>query len=241
MDNINNKTLNLDNIKEYFYKNKIKNVILFSQARSGSTFVSNLLSEELGFKENFFPEEFFVDKHFSYLKRFVEKHNNFFINTNQFVYKRTLLKKKNTLHIYLLRNHLDILKSYETAKNKGFYLGWEEFYSRYKPLFSSLKDVNPITLFNHKIWELQQNNFEHGLTITYESLKNNSKFIDSKKRLEKFTSLKQINTNKDDDFNLKYSKQKKNFIKKINFSLLEKIYFKFRRLTDSRKKSMKNY
>ena len=241
MDKINIEILNLENIKKYFKEKKIKNVILFSQARSGSTFVSNLLSEELGFKENFFPEEFFVDKHFSYLKRFVEKHDNFFINTNQFVYKRTLLKKENTLHIYLMRDHMDILQSYETAKEKGFYLGWKEFYSKYRPLFPSLKEVDPITLFNHKVWELQQNSFEHAVTITYESLKNNPKFINSKKRLEKFTTLKQINTNEQNDFNLKYSIKKKNFNKKINFSLIEKFYFKFRRVTDSRKKSMKNY
>ena len=164
-----------------------------------------MLSEELGFKENFFPEEFFVNKHFSYLKRFVDKHDNFFINTNQFFYKRTLLKKKNTLHIYLLRDYLDILKSYETAKKKGFYLGWQEFYSKYKPLFPTLKNINPITLFNHKVWEMQIDDFENGITISYESFQNNSKFIDSKKRLDKFTTLKQIDPNKGiEDFNIKY-------------------------------------
>ena len=90
---INTKFFNFEEIKKYFFEKKLKNVILFSQARSGSTFVSNILSEVLGLKENFFSEEFFVNKHFSYLKKFVIKHDNFFINTNEFVYKRTDLKK----------------------------------------------------------------------------------------------------------------------------------------------------
>ena len=135
IDKINVKLYSLEDIKKYFYDKKLKNIILFSQARSGSTFVSNILSKELGFEKNFFPEEFFINRHFSYIKKFVEKHDNFFINTNEFVYKRNLLAKKNTLHVYLHRNYLDIIDSYKKAKEKGFYLGWEEFYTRYKPLF----------------------------------------------------------------------------------------------------------
>ena len=63
---INTVLYNIDEIKKYFFDNKLKNVILFSQARSGSTFVSNILSEELDLKKNFFSEEFFINKHFSY-------------------------------------------------------------------------------------------------------------------------------------------------------------------------------
>lgn len=236
------KLLGFQDIKNYFYEKEIKNIILFSQARSGSTFVSNILSQELGFNENFFPEEFFINKHFSYLKRFIEKHDNFFINTNEFLYKRTHLKKKNTLHIYLYRNYLDIFESYKKAKERGFYLGWEEFYSRYRPLFPKLKDTHPITLFNHKVWEEQISNFENGLTLSYESFKSHPKFMSSKERSEKITTLKQ--TDKNDgwkEFYSKYSEQKINFNKKIKFNLLEKFFFKFRRLTDSRKKNMRNY
>ena len=56
MKDIETKLFNLEETKKYYNENKIKNIILFSQARSGSTFISNLLSEELGFNENFFPE-----------------------------------------------------------------------------------------------------------------------------------------------------------------------------------------
>ena len=66
---INLKLYSLDELKKYFYEKKIKNVILFSQARSGSTFVSNILSKELGFDENFFSEQFFISKHFLYINR----------------------------------------------------------------------------------------------------------------------------------------------------------------------------
>ena len=67
---------------EIFFDKKFENVILFSQPRSGSTFVSNVLSKELEYSNKFFPEEFFINQHFIYLKTFIKKHNNFFINTN---------------------------------------------------------------------------------------------------------------------------------------------------------------
>ena len=77
--------LNLDfytweEIKKFFFKKKFENVILFSQPRSGSTFVSYVLSKELNYNDNFFPEEFFINRHFAYLKHFVKKHNKFFLN-----------------------------------------------------------------------------------------------------------------------------------------------------------------
>jgi hypothetical protein len=244
VNKINVKLFDLEEVKKYFFDKKLKNVILFSQARSGSTFVSNILSEELGLKENFFPEEFFVNKHFAYLKRFVNKHDNFYLNTNEFFYKRTLLKKEKTLHIYLHRNHLDILESYNRAKEKGFYLGWEEFYLRYKPLFPELKHINPITLFNHKVWENQIKHFEHALTLSYESFNNHKKFINKETRIKKITSLKKID--KDNEYVGLFSRGWENFYSKysknkINFNIIEKIYFKFRRLAESRKKYIKNY
>jgi len=240
---INVKLFNHKEIKQYFYEKKLQNVILFSQARSGSTFISNILSKELGFKDNFFSEQFFISKHFTYLKKFVKKHNNFFINTNEFVYRRTELKKKNTLHIYLLRNYSDILNSYKKAKEKNYYLGWEEMYEKYRSFFPELKHISPITLFNHKVWETQVNHFEHGLTLSYESFKNHPKFIDKKTRLEKITTLKQIDTNKDGwkEYGKNIQNQTINFNKKIKFNLLERIYFKLRRLMESRKKNRKNY
>ena len=48
-----------------------------------------------------------------------------------------------------------------------------------------LKDIQPITLFNHKVWETQIEQFEHGLTLSNESFKNHPKFIDKQKRIEK--------------------------------------------------------
>ena len=240
---INLKLYSLDEVKKYFYEKKIKNVILFSQARSGSTFVSNILSKELGFDENFFSEQFFISKHFLYIKKFVEKHDNFFINTNEFVYRRTLLKKKNTLHIYLFRDYLDILNSYKKAKEKDYYLGWEEMYSKYRIFFPTLKHVNPITLFNHKVWEMQINYFEHGLTLSYDSFKNHPRFIDKEIRSKKIQSLKQIDENVDgwEEYEKNLKIQKINFDKKLKFNLTEKIYFKLRRILESRKKNRKNY
>ena len=107
-----------EEIKEIFLKKKFENVILFSQPRSGSTFVSNLLSKELNYFENFFPEEFFINQHFVYLKSFVKKHNNFFININEYWVRRADLKKKNTMYLYLYRDSAEILNSYQKAKKK---------------------------------------------------------------------------------------------------------------------------
>ena len=51
-----------EEIKKIFFQKNFDNVILFSQPRSGSTFASYVLSKELNYKENFFPEEFFINK-----------------------------------------------------------------------------------------------------------------------------------------------------------------------------------
>ena len=237
------KLYNLDEIKQYFLKNNLTNVILFSQARSGSTFVSNLLAEELGFGENFFSEEFFISKHFSYIKKFVVKHDNFFINTNEFVYRRPQLNKKNTLYIYLLRKHLDILASYQKAKNKNYYLGWEEMYEKYRIFFPKLKDIEPITLFNHRVWEEQIKHFDHALTFSYDSLKNHPKFLDKEVREKKIKSIKQIEENKDgwSEYHKNLNVQKINFQKKLKFNFFDKMYFKLRRILESRKTNRKNY
>ena len=108
-------------------------------------------------------------------------------------------------------NHI----GFYVAKEKGFYLGWSEFYSKYRTLFPTLMNVEPITLFNHKIWETQIDSFEHGITLSYESFKDNPKFVNKKNRDEKFITLKQTDSNSNsDDFYLKYSKQKEIFEKK---------------------------
>ena len=88
-----------EEIKKIFFDKKFDNVILFSQPRSGSTFVSHVLAKELHYDGNFFPEEFFINRHFAYLKHFVKKHNNFFLNVNEYWYRRTDLKKDNTMYL----------------------------------------------------------------------------------------------------------------------------------------------
>ena len=115
-------------------------------------------------------------------------------------------------------------------------------YFKYKHFFPKLKNINPITLFNHKVWESQINHFEHGLTLSYESFKNHPRFLDKKIRSKKITTLRQINLGEgweEYEENIKF--QIKNFEKKSNFSLIEKLYFKFRRILESRKKNRKNF
>jgi len=110
-----------EEVKNYIDTNNIKNVILFSQARSGSTFVTDFLSNYLKFeKKDIFPENYFINRHFSYLNEFIKNHNNFFININTFVYRRINIKKNNTLFIYLYRDPDEILKSYKKAKKLSY-------------------------------------------------------------------------------------------------------------------------
>ena len=230
------KKLNLnfytwEEIKKIFFEKKFDNVILFSQPRSGSTFVSNILSKELNYSKNFFPEEFFINQHFIYLKTFIKKHNNFFINTNEYWVRRIDLKKKNTLYLYLYRDSAEILNSYQKAKKLNYYLGWEEMINKYRRFYPDVGNIVPAPLFGHKVWEQQIKKFDNAYTISYESFKTHKLYLDADIRDNKITKLKYIESN--------YEIQKGK--KKINFNSVEKIYFFMRRKIESRNMSRKNY
>ena len=181
-----------EEIKKIFFNKKFENVILFSQPRSGSTFVSNLLSKELNYSENFFSEEFFINQHFVYLKSFVKKHNNFFININEYWVRRIDLIKSNTLYLYLYRDSTEILNSYQKAKKLNYYLGWEEMINKYRKFFPEIKNIVPAPLFGHKVWEQQVNRLDNGYTILYESFKTHKFYLSPEIRDEKIIKLKHI-------------------------------------------------
>jgi hypothetical protein len=240
-----------EDIKNIFFNKKFKNVILFSQPRSGSTFVSNILSEELMYTKNFFPEEFFINQHFVYLKSFIKKHNNFFINTNEYWYRRTDLKKEDTMYLYLYRDSSEILNSYKKAKDLNYYFGWEEMINSYRKLFPKIKNIPSAPLFGHKVWEQQVSQFDNAYTITYDSFKTHKLFLNADTRKEKITELKDIELVENYNIKKKFIKEKtgqisfkevlRNEKKKIKFNIFEKFYFIIRRKFDSRKKSRKNY
>tara|TARA_B100000965_G_scaffold2048_1_gene1631 strand:+ start:592 stop:1290 length:699 start_codon:yes stop_codon:yes gene_type:complete len=225
------KKYSFQEVASYFKEKKLKNLILFSQARSGSTFATENFSKFLNFKnEQIFNEANFLNKHFSYLKYFVKKHDNFFLNTNEFIYKRPELIKDDTLFVYLYRHHDDIKKSYEKAKKKDFYMGWEEFYSRYKVLFPNIDQNLHVALFNHYIWQKQISKFKHALTLDFNSFKNLDGFIDDRSY---FVTLKQQKNSQ------VLNRAKKN--PNINFNIFEKFYFFCIRRLESRKKNIINY
>ncbi len=250
-ENLNFNFYTWEEIKEIFFKKKFENVILFSQPRSGSTFASNLLSKELNYSENFFPEEFFINQHFVYLKFFVKKHNNFFININEYWVRRTDLKKKNTMYLYLYRDSDEILNSYQKAKNFNFYFGWEEMINKYRKFFPKIENIVPAPLFGHKVWEQQISQFDNAYTISYESFKTHKFYLGTNIRKEKITELKDIELTENVNIIKKFIKEKAGQIpfeellkkerKKIKFNILEKIYFSMRRKLDSKKKGRKNY
>ena len=230
------KKLNLnfytwEEIIKVFFNKKLENVILFSQPRSGSTFVSNILSKELKYSENFFPEEFFINRHFIYLKAFVKKHNNFFINTNEYWVRRIDLKKENTLYLYLYRDSAEILNSYQKARKLNYYLGWEEMINKYRRFYPNLENIVPAPLFGHKVWEEQIKKFDNAYTISYDTFKTHELYLSADIRNNKIRKLKYIEPN--------YEMQKEK--KKINFNSVEKIYFFMRRKIESRSLSRKNY
>ena len=235
-----------EEIKKIFFDKKFDNVILFSQPRSGSTFVSNVLSKELNFTENFFPEEFFLNQHFVYLKTFIKKNNNFFISINEYWVRRPDLKKNNTMYLYLYRDTQEILNSYRKAKKLNYYMGWEEMIDRYRRFFPEIKNIKPAPLFGHKVWENQIKNFDNAYTVLYESFKTHKFYLDPDIRRDKIKNLKDIelieNINIKKKFIDKMGGNNPHSEKmKIRFNLFENIYFFIRRKLENRKKNRKNY
>ena len=238
--------LKWEEVKKIFFDQKIENVILFSQPRSGSTFVSNVLSKELNYDKNYFPEEFFLNQHFVYLKAFVKKHNNFFLHINEFWFRRTDLQKKNTMYLYLYRDSEEILNSYQKAKKLNYYLGWEEMINKYRKFFPDIQNIEPTPFFGHKVWERQVKKFENAYTVSYESFKTHKLYLDSNVRNVKIKKLKDIEIIENVNIKKKFTDEMGGKIpynekNKIKFNVLEKFYFFVRRKLDSRKKSMKNY
>ena len=235
-----------EEIKKIFFDKKFDNVILFSQPRSGSTFVSNVLSKELNFTENFFPEEFFLNQHFVYLKTFIKKKNNFFISINEYWVRRPDLKKNNTMYLYLYRDTQEILNSYKKAKKLNYYMGWEEMIDRYRRFFPEIKNIKPAPLFGHKVWENQIKNFDNAYTILYESFQTHKFYLDPDIRRDKIKNLKDIELIENINIKKKFIDKMGGNIPhsekmKIRFNLFENIYFFIRRKLENRKKNRKNY
>ncbi len=235
-----------EEIKKIFFDRKFDNVILFSQPRSGTTFVSNVLSKELNYENNFFSEEFFLNQHFVYLKHFIKKHNNFFLNTNEFWFRRTDLKKNNTMYLYLYRDSEEILNSYKKAKKSNYYLGWEEMLDKYRRFFPEIGNIKPTPLFGHKVWEQQIKKFDNAFTLSYESFKTHKFYLDVNIRNKKNLKLKDIEIAENLNIKKKFTDEMGGKVPynekiKINFNLLEKFYFFTRRKLESKQKNRRNY
>ena len=217
-------------IKDYLNFNEIKNIILLSQARSGSTFATHNLSKYLGYREeDVYPEEYFLNRHFSYVKGFIKKHKNFFMNINEFFYRRSQLNRSDILFIYLYRDPDQIMNSYEKAKKNGYYQSWNEFYGRYRVFFPDINKKLNTPCFNHEIWNKQKKFFTHKMMVNFDDLRELPGFRDKR---DNFKKLKQIDDNKIISIDLN---------NRLNFNVFEKIYFSLRRRLESRKKNIRNY
>ena len=243
--------LNLDfysweEIKQIFFDKNFKNVILFSQPRSGSTFVSNILSQEFSYLENFFPEEFFLSQHFVYLKNFIKKKNNFFININEYWVRRLDLRKENTMYLYLYRDTQEILNSYEKAKKFDYYMGWKEMIDRYRRFFPEIKNIEPAPLFGHKVWESQIKNFKNAYTVSYDSFRTHKFYLNSEIRRDKIKNLKDIELIENEKIKKFFTNEMGGKIShdekiKVKFNFFENMYFFIRRKLENRKKNRRNY
>ena len=235
-----------EEIRKIFFQKRFNNIILFSQPRSGSTFVSYVLSKELNYNNNFFPEEFFINKHFSYLSHFIRKHDNFFLNINEYWFRRTDLIKNNTMYLYLYRDSQEILNSYKKAKRLNYYLGWEEMINEYRVFFPEIRKIEPTPLFGHKVWENQIKKFNHGFTLSYKSFKTHHLYIEESARNSKNQNLKDIEMVENINIKKKFTDETGGKIPysesiRVKFNTLEKFYFFVRRKLESKKKSRKNY
>ena len=119
------------------------------------------------------------------------------------------------MYLYLYRDHKEIMASYQKAKKLNYYLGWEEMINNYRKFYPDLEHIVPAPLFGHKVWEGQIKKFDNAYTISYDSFKTHEQFLCSDIREKTVKELKYINPD--------YKRQKK--IKKINFNVIEKIYF----------------
>jgi hypothetical protein len=235
-----------EEIKKIFFQKNFDNVILFSQPRSGSTFASYVLSKELNYEENFFPEEFFINKHFSYLRHFIRKHDNFFLNVNEYWYRRTDLIKNNTMYLYLYRDSEEILNSYKKAKRLNYYLGWKEMIDKYRTFFPEIQKIEPAPLVGHKVWEKQIKKFNNGYTLSYKSFKTHRLYLEESARNSRNQNLKDIEMVEKHYIKKKFTdetagKNPYNERYRVKFNTLEKFYFFVRRKLESKKKSRKNY
>ena len=235
-----------EEIKKIFFQKNFDNVILFSQPRSGSTFASYVLAKELNYEENFFPEEFFINKHFSYLRHFIRKHDNFFLNINEYWYRRTDLIKNNTMYLYLYRDSEEILNSYKKAKRLNYYLGWKEMIDKYRDFFPEIKKIEPAPLFGHKVWEKQIKKFNNGYTLSYKSFKTHHLYLEESARNSRNQNLKDIEMVENINIKKKFTDETAGKIPynesiRVKFNTLEKFYFFVRRKLESKKKSRKNY
>ncbi len=235
-----------EEIEEIFYKKKFQNVILFSQPRSGSTFVSNVLAKQWNYPNRFFPEEFFLGQHFVYLKSFIKKNDSFFLNTNEFWFRRINLKKERTMYLYLYRSSEEILNSYSKARAKDYYLGWEERINKYRKFFPTIDSSISAPLFGHKVWEIQSKIIANSFAISYESFKTHRFYLSDDIRKKKYkpeSNMKQIEIEENKNIPLITSYGKMKDENKIldNLSYFQKIYCFFRRKIESRKINIKNY
>ena len=150
------------------------------------------------------------------------------------------------MFLYLYRDAKEILNSYEKAKKLNFYLGWEEMIDKYRRFFPEIENIKPTPFFGHKVWEQQIKKFDNAYTVSYESFKTHKLYLDANKRDSKITKLKDIELVENYNVKKKFTDEMEGKVPynekiKINFNLLEKIYFFIRRILESKKKSRKNF
>lgn len=198
---------------------KIKKIFTFGQSRGGTTITSFVLAYELDYLKYFVPEE--ISNNLHPKRMFIEliKNDKIFIHNHHNVFKRKLLNNKNTIFIFIHRDHRDISKSFLKTKKRNINFDWESDITN-RVLKNKIKTGNPVKYLND-LWLSQKKYFNNAYTLDFKSLENHELFVKEEVRDKQFSDVKQIflegKADIKDNFNLKryYNEQGFNYLKML--------------------------
>ena len=198
---------------------KFKKIFTFGQNRGGTTITSFVLAHELNYLDYFVPEE--ISNNLHPKRMFIEliKNHKIFIHNHHNVFKRKLLNNKDTIFIFIYRDHRDVSKSFMKTKKRNINFDWEADIIN-RVLKNKIKTDNPVKYLND-LWLLQKKNFNNAYTLDFKSLEKHKFFVNEETRDKVFSDVKQIflegKANIKDNFNLKkyYNEKGLNYLKML--------------------------
>ena len=226
------KKLSYLEIIKIIKEKKFKKIFTFGQNRGGTTITSFVLAYELKYLKYFVPEE--ISNNLHPKRMFIEliKNNKIFIHNHHNVFKRKLLNNKDTIFIFIYRDHRDISKSFLKTKKRNIKFDWKADIIN-RVLKKKIKTNDPVKYLND-LWLSQKKYFDNAYILDFKSLENHKLFVKEEIRDKVFSDVKQIflegKANIKDNFNLKkyYNEKGFNYIKMLFIYYLYKLKILFR-------------